>query len=206
MPTRIAGIAAPLMLDDVDTDQIIPVPDMLSGIDADFGARLFARWRFDELGNARDDFVLNRPPFDTAAVLVTGANFGCGSSREHAVWALSEFGIRCILAVSFADIFRDNCRRQGIATITMARSDLERLASHICGIDARVTVDLGTHAVDATGLAAPLPIPAEPANHAAVVEDEIGRTQAFEASIARWEEADRRARPWIATVWLDEDG
>src|SRR5262245_43176575 len=108
---RLTGTAAPLLRDDVDTDQIIPMPAMLAGIDADFGAGLFARWRYDAQGAPRTEFILNQPPYEQARILLVGDNFGCGSSREHAVWALLGFGIRCVIGVGFSDIFAANCAR-----------------------------------------------------------------------------------------------
>ena len=111
------GIVAPLARDDVDTDQIVPKQFLKRVERSGYGRYLFHDWRFGPGGEPRADFVLNRPDFGRASILVAGANFGCGSSREHAAWALHDYGFRAVIAPSFADIFRQNADQNGIATI-----------------------------------------------------------------------------------------
>ncbi len=112
--TTLTGIAAHLPMINVDTDMIIPKQYLKTIKRTGLGSGLFAELRYDEAGNALPDFVLHRPPYTEAKILITGENFGCGSSREHAPWALLDFGIRCIIAPSFADIFYNNCFKNGI--------------------------------------------------------------------------------------------
>ena len=118
------GIAAPLGQVNINTDAIIPATYMRSA-SANLGAGLFARWRYEENGEPKTDFILNQTPYDRASILIAGANFGCGSSREAAVWALLRFGIRCVIAPSYADIFYENCFRNGLLPALVSPADLE---------------------------------------------------------------------------------
>ena len=124
------GVAAPLMLDNVDTDQIIPSREMKTVSRDGLGEGLFAGWRYTQPGGRElnMEFVLNKPEMLDASVLIAGWNFGCGSSREHAVWALLEYGIRAIVAKSFGEISYENCTRNGILPIVLPETDVERLA------------------------------------------------------------------------------
>ncbi len=127
------GIAAPLIIDNVDTDQIIPSREMKRVSKLGLGDGLFAGWRYrydgaEKVGEA-EDFILNEAPYRSASILLGGENFGCGSSREHAVWALSDFGIRVVIAESFGRIFRNNCARNGLLTIELDAADIERIRS-----------------------------------------------------------------------------
>ena len=124
---QVTGIAAPLLRDNVDTDALLPKQFLKTIARSGLGQHLFHDLRYDESGAPRADFVLNRPPFDHAQFLVTGANFGCGSSREHAPWALTDFGIRAIIAVSFADIFFGNCMKNGIVPVVLPEPVVARL-------------------------------------------------------------------------------
>src|SRR5580698_3433920 len=121
--TTVTGIAAPLPEADIDTDVIFPARFLLLPDKAGLGKQLFFDRRFDEFGAPRREFVLNRPPFDNAQILITGENFGTGSSREHAVWALAELGIRSIIAPSFGEIFYSNCLKNGLLPIRLPPSD-----------------------------------------------------------------------------------
>ena len=140
---RLDGRAAPLAVANVDTDQIIP-KQFLKTVEREGLAKgLFYDLRFDGEGKAKPDFVLNRPEFKGAGVLVAGDNFGCGSSREHAPWALLDFGIRCVISTSFADIFYNNCFKNGILPIAVAAEDLEKLFDDAeRGANATLTIDL----------------------------------------------------------------
>jgi 3-isopropylmalate/(R)-2-methylmalate dehydratase small subunit len=141
--TTLTGVAAPLPIINIDTDMIIP-KQFLKTIERTGLARgLFYEMRFDEAGEERADFVLNQPSYRKAQILVAGDNFGCGSSREHAPWALLDFGIRCVISTSFADIFYNNCFKNGILPITVSPEDLAKLMDDAeRGANATLTVDL----------------------------------------------------------------
>jgi len=140
--STVSGIAAPLPAANVDTDQIVP-KQFLKTIERTGLARaLFHDHRFDESGRPTPDFILNRAPYDRAVILIAGDNFGCGSSREHAPWALLDFGIRCVIAPSFADIFRNNCINNGLLTITLPADDIQALMDEAVATPGPFTVDL----------------------------------------------------------------
>jgi len=127
----VEGVAAPLNRADVDTDQIIPKQFLKRVERTGYGAMLFNDWRYLADGSPDPECVLNRSPWDQARILVAGANFGCGSSREHAVWALSDFGIRAVIAPSFADIFRLNCIQSGLAPVQLASGAVDQLMTRL---------------------------------------------------------------------------
>ena len=141
--TRLDAAAAPLPLANIDTDQIIP-KQFLKIIDRKGLAKgLFYDLRFDDQGREKPDFVLNQPAYKGAGVLIAGDNFGCGSSREHAPWALMDFGVRCVISTSFADIFYNNCFKNGVLPITVAPGDLEKLFDDAeRGSNSTLTIDL----------------------------------------------------------------
>jgi 3-isopropylmalate/(R)-2-methylmalate dehydratase small subunit len=146
--TMLTGVAAPLPLDNVDTDKIIPSRFLKTIKRTGLGKSLFAPLRFDEAGNENPDFVLNKPKYRAAEILVAGDNFGCGSSREHAPWALLDFGIRCVIAPSFADIFHNNCFKNGVLPIALPKEICEQLQRDAeLGSNARLTVDLDRQVV-----------------------------------------------------------
>jgi 3-isopropylmalate/(R)-2-methylmalate dehydratase small subunit len=141
--TVLTGVAAPLRIVNVDTDMIIPKQYLKTIKRTGLGAGLFAEMRFREDGSENPDFVLNKPAYRGAKILVAGDNFGCGSSREHAPWALLDFGIRCVISTSFADIFYNNCFKNGILPIAVSPEDLEKLFDDAeRGANATLTVDL----------------------------------------------------------------
>ncbi|RMD92106.1 MAG: 3-isopropylmalate dehydratase small subunit [Alphaproteobacteria bacterium] len=141
--TTLTGIAAPLPLINVDTDMIIPKQFLKTIKRTGLGKNLFDEMRYDENGNENPDFVLNQPAYRNAEILIAGENFGCGSSREHAPWALLDFGIRCIIAPSFADIFYNNCFKNGILPIVLPQEEVDILMEDAKkGANARITVDL----------------------------------------------------------------
>jgi 3-isopropylmalate/(R)-2-methylmalate dehydratase small subunit len=138
-----SGIVAPLDRADVDTDQIIPKQFLKRVERSGYGQFLFWDWRFDDAGSPRPDFVLNQDMYQGATILVTRRNFGCGSSREHAAWALQDFGFRVILAPSFADIFRENADQNGIAALTLTEQEIDALIEKSGADEAcRLTIDL----------------------------------------------------------------
>ncbi|MEX0346919.1 MAG: 3-isopropylmalate dehydratase small subunit [Rhizobiaceae bacterium] len=141
--TKLTGVAAPLPIVNVDTDMIIPKDYLKTIKRTGLGSGLFAEMRFNEDGSENGDFVLNKPAYRNAQILVAGDNFGCGSSREHAPWALLDFGIRCVISTSFADIFYNNCFKNGILPIQVSAEDLEKLMDDAeRGANATLTVDL----------------------------------------------------------------
>ena len=125
--TKLQGVVAPLDAVNVDTDMIIPAVHLKSIARTGFGPHLFDRYRYHEDGSENPDFVLNQTPYRPARILVSGPNFGCGSSREHAPWALDDYGIRCIIAPSFADIFYNNCFKNGVLPLTLPEPDVRRI-------------------------------------------------------------------------------
>jgi len=140
---RLTGVAAPIPLINIDTDMLIPKQFLKTIKRTGLGIHLFSEMRYDESGKEIDAFVLNKPAYRTAEILIAGDNFGCGSSREHAPWALLDFGIRVVISTSFADIFYNNCFKNGILPIIVdndTRDDLLRDAEN--GSNARITVDL----------------------------------------------------------------
>ncbi len=141
--TTLEGVAAPVRTINVDTDRIIPAKYLKTIRRTGLGKSLFAEMRYREDGSENPDFVLNKPAYRNAKILVCGDNFGCGSSREHAPWALADFGIRCVISTSFADIFFNNCAKNGILAIVVAPEDLENLfADAERGANATLSVDL----------------------------------------------------------------
>ncbi len=190
--THVTGIAAPLLRDNIDTDVIIRV-ERLAGTTRDsMGAFAFEAWRYRQDGTEDPDFVLNQPLYRGAPILLAGANFGCGSSREGAVWALMGLGIRCVVAESFGDIFAGNCFQNGLLPIALP--GVRDLASN--GV---LTVDLATQTITTGTRSVPFAI--EPMRRASLLAglDDIGLTQTQAGAIAAYQAADRVARPWL---WL----
>src|SRR5258706_1049244 len=141
--TSLTSVAAPLPMINVDTDMIIPKQFLKTIKRTGLGKSLFYEMRYDEQGNENPNFVLNKPAYRKANIIVAGENFGCGSSREHAPWALLDFGIRCVISTSFADIFYNNCFKNGILPVVVSPDDLEKLMDDAQrGANATLTVDL----------------------------------------------------------------
>ena len=189
--THLTSIAAPLLRDNIDTDTIIPSREMRSTGRTGLADGLFAPWRYLEGRKPDPDFVLNQSAFAHAQVLVSGANFGCGSSREHAVWALAEWGIRAIIAESFAPIFAGNCVRNGVLAVVLNREAIATLAGH------DVAIDLAAQTV--TSGAAAWPFAIDPESKTMLLEglDAIELTLKSGAAIDAWTAQDRIARPWV---------
>lgn len=146
--TTLTGIAAPLNMANVDTDKIIPARFLKTIKRSGLGVNLFAGLRYDDMGAEKPDFVLNQAKYRNAEILIAGANFGCGSSREHAPWALLDFGVRCVIAPSFADIFHGNCFKNGILPIVLPPEICAQLMDDAkLGTNARLTVDLETETI-----------------------------------------------------------
>ena len=149
--TTLTGIAAPMPLVNIDTDMIIPKQFLKTIQRTGLGKNLFDEMRYDRQGNEVVDFVLNQPQYRNAEILVTGENFGCGSSREHAPWALLDFGIRCVISTSYADIFYNNCFKNGILPVVLPAEAVAYLMDDAAnGANARITVDLESQTVTAS--------------------------------------------------------
>lgn len=146
--TTLTGVAAPLPIMNVDTDMIIPKQYLKTIARTGLGKGLFSEMRYLEDGSENPEFVLNRPAYRNASIIVAGDNFGCGSSREHAPWALLDFGVRCVISTSFADIFYNNCFKNGILPIKIEEADLSKLmADAERGANATLTVDLAAQEI-----------------------------------------------------------
>lgn len=189
--TTLTGIAAPLLADNVDTDAIIPSREMTSTGRTGLADGLFAPWRYLEGRRPDPAFVLNQPDYARAPILAGGANFGCGSSREHAVWALAEYGISCVIAESFAPIFAANCIRNGVLPVALPRRAVEAIAGQV------VAVDLAAQTVTASGQVWSFDIAAEPKQMLLEGLDVIDLTLTSRPEIDAWTAADRTARPWV---------
>ncbi len=196
--TRLQAIAAPLPAANVDTDQIIPKQFLATVERTGLGKGLFYDLRFDGDGNPKEDFVLNQPAYVKAGVLIAGPNFGCGSSREHAPWALTDFGLRCVIAPSFADIFYNNCFNNGLLPIVLPQDAVDRLMDEARGGNHMFAVDLYAQTVTApSGVAFTFEI--EPGRKLKLLEglDDIGMTLTKDEDIASYEQ-----RRKIQTAWL----
>jgi len=197
--TQVTGTAAPLMKANIDTDVIIPVKRLIGYQRHELGAFALEAYRFRPDGSENPDFVLNQPRYRDAKILLTGENFGCGSSRESAVWALSSFGFRCIIAPGFGDIFTNNAFQNGVLLIVLPKAQVERIAGEVEGGQSPVmTVDLEAKTITMPrGERMPFEIDGE--RRQALLEggDEISMTLTRDADIRAFQERDRAARPWI---------
>jgi len=196
--TILTGIAAPLPLINVDTDMIIPKAHCKRPGRTGFGPHLFHDIRYFEDGRERPDFVLNQPPWRDAAILIAGRNFGCGSSREVAVWAIREFGIRCIVAPEFAEIFANNCFQNGLLPVTLPEPEVERLLAQARDTEPPVmTVDLQSRRLTAPD-GRRITFVIDPYRRDCLLNglDEIGVTLTHEADIRAFEDAIDAERGW----------
>lgn len=199
--TTLTGIAAPLLRDDVNTDQICPVLP-LRVLDPDYAAQLFARLRKAPDGR-ETDFVLNQPQYRSARILVAGRNFGCGSARESAAWAMEAFGIRCIVARSFAELFRNNCLSNGILPVTLNDEEMDAFAAGVAAANgsAPFTVDLTTQNIACPDDSViPFEISSADRNALLQVHDEVGLTLQNAADISAWEQRCRETQPWLQSL------
>ncbi len=191
--TTVTSIAVPLIRDNVDTDTIIPSREMKSTGKTGLAGGLFAPWRYlDAAVRTSDpDFVLNDPRYAGAKILLAGKNFGCGSSREHAVWALAEYGIGCIIAESFAPIFENNCIRNGILPIACGRPVDPLFHGHV------MTIDLAEQHMSIPGHFRPFHIDEEAKAMLLEGLDAIDLTLKHARAIADWQMCDKKERPWV---------
>jgi 3-isopropylmalate/(R)-2-methylmalate dehydratase small subunit len=196
--TVLEGVAAPLKMTNVDTDRIIPKQYLKTIKRTGLAAGLFAEMRFNPDGSENPDFVLNKPAWRSAKIIVAGDNFGCGSSREHAPWALLDYGIRCVISTSFADIFYNNCFKNGILPIKVSPEDLEKLFDDADrGANATLTVDLVNQEIRGPD-GGVLKFDMDPYRKHCLLNglDDIGLTMVKSDKIAGYEEKAKAARPW----------
>ncbi|MBM3514824.1 MAG: 3-isopropylmalate dehydratase small subunit [Alphaproteobacteria bacterium] len=197
----LTAIAAPVMRANIDTDVIIPSREMKGVTKTGLSVGMFANWRYTDVPRRVEDpaFVLNREPFRKAQILLAGTNFGCGSSREHAVWAMREWGFRAVIAPSFGAIYFGNCVRNGILPVVLAEADVARIAAWVeAAPDANhVSIDLPSQTVTAAGGSFRFQI--GEADKLMLLEglDPIGVTLKKEPEIAAFEARDRTRRPWV---------
>jgi len=200
--TRLTGVAAPLDMANVDTDMIIPKQYLKTIKRTGLGEGLFDELRRTPDGKDRPGFVLNQPAYRKAQVLVAGRNFGCGSSREHAPWALLDFGIRCVIAPSFADIFFNNCFKNGILPIVLPEDVVRRLMDDAGkGANATFTIDLEKQEIESPD-GHKVKFDIDPFRKHCLMNglDDIGLTLEKRDKIAAYEEQQRIGRPWLAAA------
>lgn len=196
---KLTGVAAPMPLINVDTDMIIPKQFLKTILRSGLGKNLFDEMRFDQEGNEVPDFVLNKPQYRNAEILVAGDNFGCGSSREHAPWAIKDFGIRCVIAPSFADIFFNNCFKNGILPIVMSQDIVDILMKDAeKGENARMTIDLEAQTITTSdGEVFAFEVDAFKKHCLLEGLDDIGLTMEKASAIDAFEATANAQRPWV---------
>lgn len=197
--TTLTGIAAPMPLVNIDTDMIIPKQFLKTIKRTGLGVNLFDEMRYTLDGQEVPDFVLNQPAYRQAEIIVAGDNFGCGSSREHAPWALLDFGIRCVISTSFADIFYNNCFKNGILPVTLPAEAVAYLMEDAQkGANARITVDLPNQTVTASD-GKSFSFDLDPFKKHCLVNglDDIGLTMEKVGKIDSYEAAASQSRPWV---------
>lgn len=207
--TTLTAVAAPLLRDNIDTDAIIPSREMRSVSGDGLADGLFAGWRYLAIGSREPEpgFVLNRPAFAGARILVSGANIGCGSSREHAVWALAQYGFRAVVAPSFNPIFRANCIANGLVPVTLAPDIVSHIGQRLETADAPLmTVDLQQQIVTLAG-SGQWSFSLEPEAREGLLLglDPVGLTMQHQSAILSFREGDKSVRPWIySTVAVNQ--
>jgi len=196
---KISGIAAPMPLINIDTDMIIPKQFLKTIKRSGLGVNLFDEMRYDDNGDEIPDFVLNKPAYRSSEIIVAGDNFGCGSSREHAPWAIKDFGIRCVVAPAFADIFYNNCFKNGILPITLPQDQVDVLMKDAeKGANARMEVDLVAQQIT-TSDGEVFSFEVDEFKKRCLLEglDDIGQTFQKVAAIDSFEAKASVARPWV---------
>ena len=197
--TTLTGVAAPLDMINIDTDMVIPKQYLTTIERTGLGKGLFHEMRYNTDGSDNPDFVLNKPAYQNASILVTGENFGCGSSREHAPWALLDFGIKCVISTSFADIFYNNCFKNGVLPIRLAREEVEKLLEDAeRGANATITIDLESQTItgpDGGEIKFELD---EFKKHCLLNGlDDVALTMEHEEKISVYEETRKASEPWL---------
>jgi 3-isopropylmalate/(R)-2-methylmalate dehydratase small subunit len=197
--THLTGVAAPLNIINVDTDMVIPKQFLTTITRSGLGKGLFYEMRYDAKGKENPDFVLNKPQYRKAEILVAGENFGCGSSREHAPWALADFGIRCVIAPSFADIFNNNSAKNGILLVALPKDQVAKLMAEAeKGANAKITVDLETQSITSPD-GEVFKFDIDPFKKHCLLNglDDIGLTMQQKPKIEGFEEKQRASQPWL---------
>lgn len=197
--TVLTGVAAPLPIVNVDTDMIIPKQHLKTIKRTGLGVALFEEMRYDMNGKENPDFVLNKPAYRKAQIIVAGDNFGCGSSREHAPWALLDFGIRCVISTSFADIFYNNCFKNGILPVKVSKEDLAKLMDDASrGSNSTLTVDLEKQEIKGPD-GGTVKFEIDPFRRKCLLEglDDIGLTMQRAADIDAYEAKGKTTQPWL---------
>ena len=196
---KLTGIAAPMPLVNIDTDMIIPKQFLKTIKRSGLGANLFDEMRFDLEGNEIPDFVLNKQAYRNAEIIIAGENFGCGSSREHAPWALLDFGIKCVISTSYADIFYNNCFKNGILPVVLKPQEVDALMEDAQkGENARITVDLKTQKVQSSdGIEFSFEIDAFKKHCLLNGLDAMGLTMEKASSIDSFEKRYEKQMPWV---------
>jgi len=194
---KLAGIAAPLPIQNIDTDMIIPKQFLKTIKRTGLKEGLFYEMRFTVEGKKIDDFVLHREPYTHAEILLAHENFGCGSSREHAPWALLDFGIRCVIAPSFADIFYNNCFKNGVLPIVLPRETIDTLMAFSADSEHQISIDLPSQTVRAQNMEYRFEI--DPFRKKCLLEglDDIGLTMEKAAHIDNFEGTQKASQPWL---------
>ncbi len=196
---KLSGIAAPLNLINIDTDMIIPKQFLKTIKRSGLGVNLFDEMRYDDDRNEIPDFVLNKPQYRQAEIIVAGDNFGCGSSREHAPWAIKDFGIRCVIAPSFADIFYNNCFKNGILPVVLPQEQVDALMKDAeKGSNARIEIDLAAQTITSSdGDVFRFDVDAFKKHCLLNGLDDIGLTMEKAGSIKAFEDQAATSRPWV---------
>ena len=197
--TTLEGVAAPLKIINVDTDMVIPKQYLKTIKRTGLGKGLFSEQRYKDDGSENPDFILNKPAYRNAKILVAGDNFGCGSSREHAPWALLDFGIRCVISTSFGDIFYNNCFKSGVLPVRVSPEDLEKLFEDADrGANATLTIDLEKQEIRGPdGGVVKFEIDAFRKHCMLNGLDDIGLTMQKSKKIDSFEETAKASRPWM---------
>ena len=196
---HLTGVAAPMNMINVDTDKIIPKQFLKTIKRTGLGKHLFFDMRFETDGSEKEDFVLNQPAYREAKILVAGDNFGCGSSREHAPWALLDFGIRCVISTSFADIFYNNCFKNGMLPIKVSPETLEKLFDDAeRGANATISIDLEVQEIRGPD-GGVVHFDIDPYRKHCLLDglDDIGQTMQKGKEIGSFEEQQKAAQPWL---------
>ena len=194
--TTLQGIAAPLPIVNIDTDMIIPKQFLKTIKRTGLGVSLFYEMRYDTEGKLIEDFVLNTKPYDNSKILVAGDNFGCGSSREHAPWSLKDFGIRCVISTSFADIFYNNCFQNGILPIVVNAEELDRLMS-AAGSQLEFNIDLPNQSIQVGNHSINFDIEDHRKERLLQGLDDIGITLGYKEDISSYESNKKKQKPWL---------
>jgi 3-isopropylmalate/(R)-2-methylmalate dehydratase small subunit len=198
--TTLTGVAAPMDMINIDTDMVIPKQYLTTIERTGLGRGLFHEMRYNADGSDNPDFVLNKPAYRNASILVTGENFGCGSSREHAPWALLDFGFKCVIAPSFADIFYNNCFKNGILPIRLPQEDVDKLMDDADrGANATISIDLEAQTITRPD-GGEITFEVEEFKKHCLMNglDDVGLTMEHEGKITSFEDDRKVTQPWLA--------